>query len=146
MSELQRARIAGLCGELRLGAVPDLYGATAQAAATRDASLSDFPEDKLRAEREVRRSRARDMLARMAGFPAIKTLDGYDFGFATGAPRQQIRNWPAWPSWCAPRMWCCCGRLKEVLHRTVSAYRLLIIDEIGYLPMARQQAGGWSCR
>jgi len=32
------------------------------------------------------------------------------------------------------------GRLKEVLHRTVSAYRLLIIDEIGYLPMAREQA------
>jgi len=32
------------------------------------------------------------------------------------------------------------GRLKEVLHRTVSAYRLLIIDEIDYLPMAREQA------
>ena len=30
------------------------------------------------------------MFARTAGFPAIKTLDGYDFGFATGAPRQQI--------------------------------------------------------
>ena len=90
MSELQHARIAGLCGELRLGAVPDLYGATAQAAVARDASFSDFLEDTLRAEREVRRSRAREMLARTAGFPAIKTLDGYDFGFATGAPRQQI--------------------------------------------------------
>ena len=32
------------------------------------------------------------------------------------------------------------GRLKDVLHRAVSAYRLLIIDEIGYLPMAREQA------
>ena len=92
MSELQHARIAELCGELRLGAVPDLYGATAQAAAARDASFSDFLEDTLRAEREVRRSRARDMLARTAGFPAIKTLDGYDFGFATGAPRQQIQE------------------------------------------------------
>ncbi|NDG50671.1 MAG: AAA family ATPase, partial [Rhodospirillales bacterium] len=29
MSDLQHARIAELCGELRLGAVPDLYGATA---------------------------------------------------------------------------------------------------------------------
>ena len=58
MSELQHARIAELCGELRLGAVPDLHGATAQAAAARDASLSDFLEDTLRAEREVRRSRA----------------------------------------------------------------------------------------
>jgi IstB-like ATP binding protein len=30
------------------------------------------------------------MFARVAGFPAIKTLDQYDFGFATGAPRKQI--------------------------------------------------------
>jgi DNA replication protein DnaC len=32
------------------------------------------------------------------------------------------------------------GRLKEVLHRAVTIYRLLIIDEIGYLPMGRDQA------
>ena len=30
------------------------------------------------------------MFARVAGFPAIKTLDQYDFSFATGAPREQI--------------------------------------------------------
>jgi len=32
------------------------------------------------------------------------------------------------------------GRLKEALHRAVSMYRLLIIDEIGYLPLPRDQA------
>jgi len=32
------------------------------------------------------------------------------------------------------------GRWKEALHRTVSVYKLLIIDEIGYLPLAREQA------
>jgi DNA replication protein DnaC len=32
------------------------------------------------------------------------------------------------------------GRLKEVLHRAVSLYRLLIIDEIGYLPLTQNQA------
>jgi DNA replication protein DnaC len=32
------------------------------------------------------------------------------------------------------------GRLKEALHRAVSMYRLLIIDEIGYLPLSREQA------
>jgi hypothetical protein len=26
----------------------------------------------------------------VAGFPAVKTLDQYDFQFATGAPRKQI--------------------------------------------------------
>ena len=32
------------------------------------------------------------------------------------------------------------GRLKEALHRAVSMYRLLIIDETGYLPLSRDQA------
>jgi DNA replication protein DnaC len=30
------------------------------------------------------------MLTKVAGFPAVKTLDRYDFEFATGAPRPQI--------------------------------------------------------
>jgi DNA replication protein DnaC len=29
---------------------------------------------------------------------------------------------------------------REVMHRAVNAYRLLILDEIGYLPMSREQA------
>jgi hypothetical protein len=33
---------------------------------------------------------ARNLFARTAGFPVIKTLDSCDFGFAIGAPRQQI--------------------------------------------------------
>jgi DNA replication protein DnaC len=45
---------------------------------------------KVVAERESRRARAREMFARVAGFPAIKTLDQYDFSFVTGAPRKQI--------------------------------------------------------
>jgi DNA replication protein DnaC len=39
-----------------------------------------------------RRARAREMFARVAGFPTVKTLDGFDFGFATGVPRQQIHE------------------------------------------------------
>ncbi len=183
MSELQHARIAELCSELHLAAVPDLYLANAQAAAARDASFSDFLEDTLKGERETRRARARDMFARTAGFPAIKTLDGYDFGFATGAPRQQImelaslafieraenvvmlgpsgvgkthlaialgymatqRGWKVRFTTAADLVMLLetaqrQGRLKEVLHRAVNTYRLLIIDEIGYLPMGREQA------
>ena len=32
------------------------------------------------------------------------------------------------------------GRIKEVMHRTVAMPKLLIIDEIGYLPFGREQA------
>jgi DNA replication protein DnaC len=32
------------------------------------------------------------------------------------------------------------GRIKEAMQRTVNTYKLLIIDEIGYLPLAREQA------
>jgi DNA replication protein DnaC len=32
------------------------------------------------------------------------------------------------------------GRYRQVMHRAVNAYKLLIIDEIGYLPMSREQA------
>ncbi len=32
------------------------------------------------------------------------------------------------------------GKLKEAMHRAVSTYRLLVIDEIGYLPLGREQA------
>jgi DNA replication protein DnaC len=90
MSGLQHQRIAELCGELRLNAVPDLYGAVAQGAVTKDASYTDFLEETLRGERDARRARAREMFARVAGFPMVKTLDGFDFGFAAGAPRRIV--------------------------------------------------------
>jgi hypothetical protein len=46
MSNLQHERITTLATELRLLAVPDLYGPIAQTAATRkDASYADFLED-----------------------------------------------------------------------------------------------------
>jgi DNA replication protein DnaC len=32
------------------------------------------------------------------------------------------------------------GRHRQAMHRAVNACKLLIIDEIGYLPMTREQA------
>lgn len=184
MSNLQHERITAVAQELRLTALPDLYGPVAQNAAKRkDASYADFLEEVLKAEREARRARSREMLTRTAGFPAIKTLEAYDFAFATGAPRQQILELAslsfaersenvvllgpsgtgkthlaiafgliaAQKGWkvrfttaadlviameAAHRQ----GRMKEALHRTVAAPKLLIIDEIGYLPFGREQS------
>ena len=182
-ANLQHERITTLANELRLLAVPDLYGPIAQTAATRkDASYADFLEDVLRSERDARHVRSREMFTRMAGFPALKTLEGYDFAFATGAPRSQIQELAALgfveraenivllgPSGtgkthlaiafgllAAQRAWKVRfttaadliitleaaqrqGRIKEVMHRIVAAPKLLIIDEIGYLPI--DQAG-----
>jgi DNA replication protein DnaC len=123
------------------------------------------------------------MLTRTDGFPAQKTLECYDFAFATGAPRTQIQELAslsfveraenivllgpsgtgkthlaiafgpiaAHKGWkvrflsaadlvmaleAAQRQ----GRIKEVMHRTVAMPKLLIIDEIGYLPFGREQA------
>lgn len=58
----------------------------------KDATFADFLEEVLRAEREARRVRAREMLTRTAGFPAMKTFETYDFAFATGAPKAQIQE------------------------------------------------------
>lgn len=82
---LQHERLTQLCANLRLGGIAADYPTAAQWAA--EASYPDFLEAVLRAELEARRARARQMLARVAGFPAVKTLDGYDFELATGTPR-----------------------------------------------------------
>lgn len=183
MSELQHDRIAALCAELKMPLLADRYGVVAQAAAQKNASFADFLEDLLRAEREANRTRSREMLARTAGFPAIKTLEDYDFRFAAGAPKQQIMELASLafverrenlvllgPSGvgkthlaiaigylatqrgvkarfttaadliaaleAAERQ----GRWGETLRRLSSHFRVLVIDEVGYLPMTRHQA------
>jgi DNA replication protein DnaC len=183
VSALQHDRIVALCAELKLVAVPSLYGAAAQNAAAHETSYSDFLEETLKGEIETRRQRSRDMQARVAGFPVIKTLDQYDFAFATGAPRQQImelaslafiersenvvllgpsgvgkthlaialgylatqRGWKVRFTTAADLVVLLAAaqrqdRWKEALHRLVNVHKLLIIDEIGYLPMDRDQA------
>ncbi|MHB8248740.1 MAG: IS21-like element helper ATPase IstB [Acidithiobacillus sp.] len=179
---LQQARIQALCQELKLERVATDWDPIAQRAAEQEDSFADFLERLLQAEHDARRERSRQALLKMATLPAIKTLEQFDFHFATGAPRTQIQELAALtfverveniillgPSgvgkthlaiafaykaammglrtrfvsaadlmlqlMAARRQ----DRLREYFNRVVMGPKLLVIDEIGYLPFGREE-------
>ena len=89
---LQHERIAMMCERLRLGSMAREWPALAQQAAGSEASYADFLEQLLNAENEARIERQREALMKIATLPGIKTIEQYDFGFASGAPRSQIQE------------------------------------------------------
>ena len=96
---LQSEHIGQLCRQLKLERVLAEYAAVAQGAVRDEASFTDFLEKVLKAESDFRTERTRQMLAKLAGFPSIKTLEDFDFGFAVGAPkvienRPELRLYP----------------------------------------------------
>lgn len=180
---LQSERIHELCLALSLSGIGPAYAALAQSAAAAEHSYSDYLEQCLQAEQQARQQRSRSVLVKMAGFPAIKLLEDYDFTFAAGAPKGQIQQlaslafierkanviflgpsgvgkthlalalgYRATQAGLKTRFITAAdlllqldtaqrqGRLKQVMQRSVNGPRLLIIDEIGYLPMNREQA------
>ena len=180
---LQHERIAHLCAELKLERVATDYPALAQKAVEDEASFAEFLERLLTHEAGVRQERCRQTLTRMACFPALKTLEAFDFAFAHGVPKTQILElaslafiertenvvllgpsgvgkthlaialgYRASQSGIKTRFISAADlmlqlgmasrqeRLKEYLSRVVLGPRLLIIDEIGYLPFGRDEA------
>jgi DNA replication protein DnaC len=180
---LQYERIQALCQDLKLDRISADWSPLAQQAAQQEVSYADFLEQLLRAEQEARRERSRQTLLKMASLPAVKTLEQYDFAFASGAPRTQLQELAALtfiertenivllgPSgvgkthlaialayravmkgiktrfvsaadlmlqlMAAHRQ----ERLKEYFNRVVMGPKLLVIDEIGYLPFGREEA------
>ena len=87
---LQHERIANLCAELRLERIAAEYPALAQKAAEEEASFTEFLERLLAHEAGFRQERCRQTLTRMASFPGLKTLEDFDFAFASGVPRTQV--------------------------------------------------------
>lgn len=180
---VQSERIAALCEELHLGAIADQHAAIAQDVIKRELTFTDYLERLLKAEAEARQQRSRQMLMRTASFPTVKTIDEYDFHFATGAPQKQIQaltslsfverhenvvllgpsgvgkthlaialGYLAAQAGIKTRFTTAADlmlqlaaaerqeRYRQYLRAAIMSPRLLIIDEVGYLPLTREQA------
>ena len=85
-------RIDDLCQRLALGTMVTQLPHVAEEAVRREWSYQEFFERLLQAEFRERQERSRVLLTKTAGFPAIKTLDQYDFTFATGAPKSLLNE------------------------------------------------------
>ena len=159
------------------------WSAIADKAASNESTLADFLAQVLAVETSVRALRYRDMLLKFAGLPAIKSIDEYDFKFASGAPKKQLMElaglafvdraenivflgpsgvgkshlamslgYKAIMAGIKTRFINAADlmmqlatakkqvRLEAYLKRIVLAPKLLIIDEIGYLPFGREEA------
>jgi len=180
---LQMDRIAALCSELKLYRIASDWSPIAQEVARRELSFGDFLERLLGVETDARGERQRHTLLKLATLPTIKTLEQFDFAFASGAPRAQIQELAALtfieraenvvllgPSGVGKTHVASAlayravmagiktrfitaadlmlqlaiaksqGRLKEYFNRAVIGPRLLVVDEIGYMPFGREEA------
>lgn len=183
MTNLQQARIEQLCHVLKLDRVAAEWPGIAHQAAQDEATHADFLEHVLAAENQARIERQRTTLLSLATLPSIKTLEEYDFAFASGAPKTQIQElaslsfveraenivllgpsgvgkshiaqalaYRAVMAGIKTRFITAADlmlqlatahkqdRLKQYFNRAVIGPRLLVIDEIGYLPFGREEA------
>lgn len=83
-------RIEHLAAKLRLPDVPSLVPTLAQEAVVREWSFADFAEALLQAQSDASDARACDTIQRLAGFPARKTVEEFDFAFQRSVSKRQI--------------------------------------------------------
>ena len=89
---LQHERLMALSQALRLEGIAAQWSTLAQKAANEEASFADYLEWLQHAEQTLRTERTRQTLLKLATLPVVKTLEQYDFGFASGAPRSQLQE------------------------------------------------------
>ncbi len=87
---LAEERICHLAERLKLPDLPALLPAFAEEAAAKEWSFADFTEALLAACAGAADRRAAETIVRLAGFPAKKTLEGFDFAFQPSINRKQV--------------------------------------------------------
>jgi len=174
---LSLERISHLTDRLQLSGIESQAAALSQQAAKEEWDYLQFLARVLQCEADTRQQRKQSLYTRMAGFPSLKTLEDFDFRFASGVPKKLINELATLafierlenvvllgPSGVGKTHLACAlgykaaqagiktrfisasdlilqlstaqrqGKYKVVLQRSVLAPKLLIIDEIGYLP------------
>lgn len=84
--------IEQLCEELKLPVVAQEYNNLSIIASQENWKYSQFLEELLRQEYNEKMSRSKNILTKMAGFPAIKTIEQFDYSFTIGVNRKQIEE------------------------------------------------------
>lgn len=183
MSAAPHDRLTALAAQLKLHTPASEWSNLADTMAGADSTLLGFLVAALQREADFRSGRSRHTMTKLAGFPAIKTLDDYDFDFATGAPKARLLElgtlaflerrenvillgpsgtgkthlaialgYRATQAGYKVRFVTAAdlvllletayrqGRIKEFIRRSVLSPKLLIIDEIGYLPLSHDQS------
>lgn len=92
MSDLIYARVQSHFARLRLNRLPDCLDTIAEEATKRQATYVEFLDHLLAAEIAARLERDIAMKTKLAHFPVLKTLDGFDFAFQPSIDERQIRE------------------------------------------------------
>lgn len=180
---LQHERIESYCLNLKLAGMGAEWQGIATQIIQQGGNLADFFERLLKIEEDYRFRKTKDIHFKYAGLPDIKTLESYDFKFATGVPRRQVMEleglafierkenvifigpsgvgkthlaialaYQALMQGIKARFITAAdlmlqlvtaknqGRLANYFQRSVISPKVLIIDEIGYLPFGREEA------
>ena len=187
---LLQFQIEEKCAELGLRSLANEWNNVAETCLKKESSLGEFLLEMLNVESVNRHVRAQEVLLKQAGFPALKTMEEFDFKLATGdnylekrRPRKAVKELETLsfveryenlfllgPSGTGKTHLASAlgylatqnrmktkfitasdlmlqlslanrqGKLKSYMQRSIMAPRLLIIDEIGYLPFGREEA------